>query len=39
VGADAGAFLSEEQLVVLKNRAALEAADAQLKSTGRTPAR
>ena len=32
VGKDAGAFLSEEQLVVLKNRVALEAANAKLKN-------
>jgi len=37
VGADAGTFLSEEQLVVLKNRMALEAADAQLKSLRSAP--
>lgn len=39
VATDAGAFLSEEQLAVLKKRAAIEVADAQLKQMNRTSAK
>lgn len=39
VNAKAGEFLSEEQRVVLKNRAAHEAADAQLKNMGASSAK
>lgn len=39
VAAEAGGFLSEEQLAVLKKRAAVEAADAQLKKIGRASAK
>jgi len=36
VNTDAGAFFSDQQRAILKNRAALEAADAQLKRMGAT---
>ncbi|MFT3869620.1 MAG: sigma-70 family RNA polymerase sigma factor [Nibricoccus sp.] len=39
VAEDAGAFLSEEQLAVLKKRTAVEAADAQLKQMNRASAK